>query len=147
MDSRDSRDRDTLRINLKNLAVNNQKPNKACSLEDYIEVDKRYLYFFKNTWIKYTDTTDTNQITYSGGFLIEETPDYISLRNVKGVVIDVEKKGYIFYCKKNSEQYKALQEIQMEREKLNIERQNFIKEKNIFLREKKEFLKKYLKIE
>lgn len=131
---------DVIKINISKLSTTEKKTKT--SLEDYTEIDKNYLYFFKNTWIKYTDTQE--MVVYSGGNLVSIQDGIVVLRNIQGKVMELVVSNYLFYCKSNCEQYKILQEILIEKEKLKIQREEFIKEKNKFLMEKKEFLRKYL---
>lgn len=126
---------ETIKVNLSSVIV--KKNQKHASLQDYIEIPFKYLYFFKNTWIKYTDKQE--MITYSGGNLTSISDDSVILRNIKGDVFELNKEFYIFYCRENAEQYKALKEILIEREKLEIERRILQEEKNTFIKQKREF--------
>lgn len=132
---------DVIKINLSKVVV--KKDTKHTNLEGYIEVNPKYLYFFKNTWIKYTDKQDF--ISYPGGNLLFIENDLVVLKNIKGVVFQLEISNYIFYCRESSEQYKALQEILLEKQKLEIQRIKLQEEKNMFIKEKREFFLKYRK--
>ncbi len=130
---------EVIRINLSK--VSSKKDTKHTTLEGYIEVDSRYLYFFKNTWIKYTDLHDF--VSYSGGNLISIENDLIVLKNIKGTTFQLNTQDYIFYCRESCEQYRALKEILLEKQKLQLERNKFQEERNIFMKEKREFFLKY----
>lgn len=129
----------TIKINLSKVVVKKEK--KHTTLDGYIEINPRYLYFFKNTWIKYTDKQDF--ISYPGGNLFNIESDSLVLKNIKGTVFELTISDYIFYCREASEQYKALQEILLEKEKLELERRKLQEEKNIFTKQKREFFLKY----
>lgn len=116
------------------------KKENSVSMDGYVELDKKYLYFFKNTWIKYTD--NQNCISYSGGNLNSISDYTVVLKNIKGCVKELDIKDYTFYCKESTEQYKALKEILVEKEKINIERNILLHEKNIFMKQKRDFFLK-----
>lgn len=132
---------EVIRINLSKVPV--IKDTKHTNLEGYIEIDSKYLYFFKNTWIKYTDKQDF--ISYSGGNLLSMENDLVVLKNIKGTTFELNIQDYIFYCRESSEQYKALHEILLEKQKLQIQRMKLQEERNIFMKEKREFFLKYKK--
>jgi hypothetical protein len=121
----------------KKIVIGKLESKTAVSFEGYIEIKPEYLYFFKNTWIKYTDKKTS--VPYSGGNLSSIDDDTITLKNIRGSIFELNKKNYIFYCKETSEHYKALKEILIEREKLEIEKRQLREEKNNFIKEKKQF--------
>jgi hypothetical protein len=122
---------ETIKIQLSN--IKSTTSTKNVTLDGYVEIDVKYLNFFKNTWIKYTDKG--NLVSYSGGNLHSLDAQFVVLKNIKGTIFQLEIVDYIFYCKETTEQYKALKEIIIEREKLQIEKNNFMKQKkNFFLK-------------
>lgn len=118
------------------------RDNKPCSsnvvLTDFVEIKSKYLRLLKNTWIKYKDNSGD---FYSGGFLIDVSEDYVSLRNIQQKIFNVEKSTHIFYCKSNTENYLSVQEIIIERQKLSREKFLFNQEKIKFNQYKKEFFR------
>ncbi len=130
---------ETIKINLSKINVKKEK--KHATLEGYIEISPKYLYFFKNTWIKYTDKQDF--VSYPGGNLISIEESLVVLKNIKGTIFELNTDDYIFYCREASEQYKALQEILVEKEKLEIQRLKLQEERNLFIKQKRDFFLKY----
>lgn len=125
---------ETIKVQLSGVKISDTATKKV-TLDGYVEIDTKHLSFFKNTWIKYTDKG--NSISYSGGNLQNIDHCIVVLKNIKGDVFELEIGDYIFYCKESTEQYKALKEIIIEREKLEMERNAFMKQKrNFFLKYK-----------
>lgn len=108
----------------------------SSALTDFVEIKAMYLNLLKGTWIKYKDGVTGDY--YSGGFLINVTDDHIVLRNVQQKIFNVEK-NCVFYCKNNTENYYAVQEIIIERQKLAHERYLLNLEKIKFNEDKKKF--------
>jgi hypothetical protein len=130
---------DTIKISLS--SVLSQPSKKNINLDGYIEIHHKYLNFFKNTWIKYSDKH--NLISYAGGNLYSVENDTVVLKNIKGTVFELKVDEYIFYCKETTEQYKALKNIIIEMEKIDIERRVLQEEKNKFMKQKRDFFLKY----
>lgn len=130
---------DFLKISLKDVQKTPNRP-KNINLDDYIEISSKYIRFFKNCWIKYTDKNSL--ITYQGGFLINSTNDQIVLRNIKQETFELNRKDFIFYCKDTSEQYEIVKELMLEKEKLDRKIHEFNIEKKEFLQQKKIFFSK-----
>lgn len=96
-------------------------------LTEHVEVNKDYLYLFKNVWLKYQEKK-TNEV-FSGGSMIEETRDTVTLRNIQQKTIVLCKIDTVFYCKENNQIYTAVKEIIIERQKLHVERVRLYNEK------------------
>ena len=126
----------TLIISLKDLPRSNKVP-KNINLDEYIEVSTKYIKLLKNCWIKYTDKNSL--VTFQGGFLINFTIDTITLRNIKQEIFELTLFDYIFYCKKENEQYQAVKELIIEKQKLSMQIEEFNKQKREFLEQKKKF--------
>ena len=128
---------EVIRVNLSKVAVKKE----TTKLEGYVEVDPKYLYFFKNTWIKYTDKQDF--VSYPGGNFMSIENDTVVLKNIKGTIFELKIDDYIFYCREACEQYKALQEILLEKQKLEMQRIKLQEERNMFMKEKRDFFLRY----
>ena len=106
--------------------------------EDYVEIFPSYLGIFKNQWIKYT--VISTQESFSGGFLIDVDEDNtVTLRNIKQVTTELPLTACIWYCKKDLEIYKAVQELIIKIQKFEYEKAQFNAERNKFIQEKKDF--------
>lgn len=117
----------------------NGSTQKTSSLDGYVEVNYTHLDFFKGVWIKYS----FNGIVFSGGNVVDCGLNFISLRSVRGDITNLENlEDYIFYCKKDSQNYKVLQAIIIKENKLSIERKKLLRDKNTFEEEKKKFFLK-----
>ena len=127
--------------NIMSIDLREIKPTVNVNLTDFVEIKSKYLRLLKNNWIKYRD--DIGDF-YSGGFLIDITDEYVTLRNIQQKIFTLERDKHVFYCKNNTENYIAAQEIIIERQKLARERFLFNQEKIKFNHEKKEFFKKLL---
>lgn len=126
----------TLKISLIDLPSSKKIP-KNINLDEYIEISVKYIKLLKNCWIKYTDKNSL--VTFQGGFLIGFTVDTITLRNIKQEIFELTLLDYIFYCKKDNEQYQAVKELILEKQKLSTQIEEFNKQKRIFLEQKKKF--------
>lgn len=131
-----------LKISLKDTHSKDKITTKAknINLDEYIEISSKYIKFFKKCWVKYTDKSSL--ITYQGGFLIENIGDEIVLRNIKQEIFELHIEDYIFYCKDDTEQYQAVKELVIEKQKLEKQKEIFNKEKREFLEQKRRFFTK-----
>ena len=126
-----------LTICLKDMTKTSPSKAKNINLDEYIEISSKYIRFFKNCWIKYTDRSSL--VTYQGGFLISCSKNELVLRNIRQYIIELRTKDYIFYCKDDTEQYQTVKELIMEKQKLEKQREIFNKEKKEFLDQKIKF--------
>jgi hypothetical protein len=126
-----------MKIDLRGLRKSESDP-KECSIpDDYVEIVPKYIKVFKGTWIKYTDKPSGK--SYPGGFLIDIDEGKAFLRNIKQQVAQVRINTSLFYCNRELEVYKAVQELIMEWEKLDIERIKLNAEKNKLIDDKRKF--------
>ena len=131
-----------LKISLKDTRTKDKTTVKAknINLDEYIEISSKYIKFFKKCWVKYTDKSSL--ITYQGGFLIEHAGDEIVLRNIRQEIFELRVEDYIFYCKDDTEQYQAVKELIIEKQKLERQKEIFNKEKREFIDQKRRFFTK-----
>ena len=126
---------ETLSIDLREVVP--QKSSNGTVALNFVEMSTKYLKLFKNSWVKYQDRHTLE--VFSGGFLIDLTESHVILRNIQQKVFEIDKREFIFLCKNDTENYKAVQEIIIEKQKLARERFELNKEKAQFLEEKKKF--------
>ncbi len=129
-----------LRINLRDVVVKSTSKNTMPIPEDYVEITPSYMRIFKGCWLKYTNI-DTG-LSYPGGFFIDFQDNIVTLRNIKQQISELNMKEYIFYCKKELEIYKAVQELIIQTQKLEYEKRKFNEERNKFIQDKKNFFLK-----
>lgn len=97
----------------------NNKSNKVY-LEGHIEIKKDCLKYFHGCWIKCIKKS--NGEYNSGGFLTNLSHDTINLRTIQSQdLLNLNINEYKFYVKQNNEQYIAMQQIELEKEKNKIE--------------------------
>ena len=135
---------------------NIQKNKSKQLLENQVEIKNNCLKYFYGCWIKCINKKSGEY--NSGGFLTKIQGNSIYLRNIQSTNIDLLEffiDSNTFYVKKYGEQYIAMQQIELEKErnkillgnnnnklKIIIERESiFEKEKNIFQKEKNDFEK------
>ena len=109
--------------------------------QDYVEIFPSYIKIFKGQWLKYT--VIQTQESFPGGFLIDiDENDTVILRNIKQVITQLPVQDCVWYCKKDLEIYKAVQELILNIQKFENEKRQFNAERNKFIQEKKEFFLK-----
>lgn len=141
--------------------ISNTKKTKNCNLEGQIELKNECLKYFYGCWVKCINKK--NGEYNSGGFLTSLSSSIVKLRSLKSQnLLEFNIDEYCFFVKQNSEQYISMQEIELEKERLNIEstilknkrinlnnfekilinnNKKFKNEKNIFNKVKEKFLK------
>lgn len=134
----------TVKLKLPNSnTVSNSHSNKKILkdiLKDQIELNKDYINLFYGCWIKCVNPKTMEYI--SGGILvnIEDFKNTIILKPINSIEnLEINIKKNILYVKRDTEQYKSMQnfiilknEIIHERELLNLEKKNFkLESKNI----------------
>jgi hypothetical protein len=93
------------------------------SLEDFVEIKSLYLIHLHNSYIKYTDTL-TN-ITNSGGFVVSVNNDSVVLRlpgKKEEQNESIPLNTTIFYVKNTNLNYISIQNLILERNKLDFDR-------------------------
>jgi hypothetical protein len=85
-------------------------------LENYVEIPARYLRFLQGCWVKWKKP---GQNVIAGIVnLVEGTRIFIrQIKNKERIEFDIADNT-LWYCKKDSENYRAILEIQREYEKL-----------------------------
>lgn len=121
----------TISIDKSHTSKNNQQRNKETGgytskelskiLEDQIEIKPKNIKYFYGCWVKCVSLNTKNY--RSGGILVnvDDHNKTVSLRPINpsnGENIIVSMKSNAFYVKKDTEQYKGMQHILTETEKL-----------------------------
>lgn len=102
------------------------KNKKAVVLQDYVEIAPEHLKFLYGCWIKFV-SKDPVQIVNSGGFLSEVSypGNHAFLRVPQNKeIIRAKLSEQVFYCKTDTENYRALQELLLEKSKFKIDLNN-----------------------
>jgi len=145
------------KYNNKNNNNKNKNNNKKITqLENCIEIKSSNIKYFYGCWVKAIHIK--SQEYHSGGFLSRIIEDIIFLRNSHNIEpLSFDTNHFVFYVKKDSEHYLAMQSIELEREETTFhlkqikiklkniqekenELKNFEIEKNNFLKIKNKFL-------
>lgn len=145
-----------IKINLSNSnkssnnTTNNKNNNNIPT--DYVEINYKNLIFLARCWIKYKNIK-TN-IFHSGGMFMSFNDKIVILKTIRGELIECDINNNIFYCKTDTENYKALQEILLEKERIQFEKiklkteikkyyelkKNLLDEQKKFYKEQKDFV-------
>ena len=115
------------------------KTNQKIILQGYIELKNNCLKYFYGTWIKCINKQTRD--CHSGGFLTKiDSSNIVYLRSLQSSdLLEFNSRSYIFFAKENSEQYQAMQKIEIEKDKIRIENNNLQINKNKFEIEKNKF--------
>lgn len=101
----------------------NKKPKTKqnnVNMEGQIEIKKNCLKYFYGCWIKCVKKR-TGEYS-SGGFLTKIVFDTVHLRSLQSSeLLEFSLTDYNFFAKQNSEQYIAMQNIEIEKEKISID--------------------------
>lgn len=122
------------------IKLNSLKSNNLPS--EYVEIYKpnENMRFLLGSWLRIKDK-DT-LVNSSGGFLINIEGNLVTLRNKTNMEIDIKK--HFFYIKKDNQQYIALKELLLEKQKFSHEKEIFEKEKKDFESVSQKFYKLFL---
>jgi hypothetical protein len=121
---------------IKNNSSKNTKKRQISQLENCIEIKTSNIKYFYGCWIKAIHIN--TQEYFSGGFLTKILETFVFLRNAHNIEpISFNTDNFIFFVKKDSEHYLAMQGIELEREETKLYlKQIKIKLKNIQEKEK-----------
>lgn len=121
---------------------NNQGKVENIKLDGQIELKNDCLKYFHGCWIKAIKkrTREFN----SGGFLTKIEYGIAYLRPIQGEPIELQIDAYKFFVKQGNEQYIAMQQIELEKEKNKLH-SRIIKQKNKELNEQQTVYKNNLK--
>ena len=114
----------SIKIPLKSCLKQNKKvksKQNTVNLDGQIEIKKDCLKYFYGCWIKCVKrkTGEYN----SGGFLTKIVYDTIYLRSLQSSeLVEFSINDYNFFAKQNSEQYLAMQNIELEKERICLEK-------------------------
>lgn len=105
----------TVRIEPKSSRYHNNGKSENLKLEGQIELKNDCLKYFHGCWIKAIKrrTREFN----SGGFLTKIEYGIAYLRPIQGDIIELQIDAYKFFVKQGNEQYLAMQQIELEKEK------------------------------
>lgn len=119
--------------------VNKPKNNIQAIDEAYVEIKPENLKYMYGSWIRYADKENVEMI-HPGGKLVELSfeGNQLFLRTIKGEFTQLKLTKNIFYCKNDSESYRAMKELIHSYERLEHEKKLFeIQKKEFDLRKKK----------
>ncbi|HEY9706045.1 MAG TPA: hypothetical protein V6C58_26655 [Allocoleopsis sp.] len=114
-------------------------------LEDHVQVYPENLKYLYGTWIKCVCKTISEQSMLPGGFLssIDLIQKKVYLRHPKILELsEIDMHTHSFYVNKNNENYKALKEIEIEKQKLENDKKILHKQK-IITRKQMESLSRF----
>lgn len=101
-----------------NKKLSNKKPKT--NLEGQIELKRNCIKYFHGCWVKCIKKS--NGEYNSGGFLTKLTYDIVYLRNIQSsTLLEFSINDYKFYVKQDSEHYIAMQQIELEKERIKFE--------------------------
>ena len=107
----------TVKIKSNKPRYNQKGTSNNKNLEDQVEIQDEYLKFFYNCWVKCINKTSKKYD--SGGLLVSIKNNIVFLRSLHDQVLkEFYTDNTVFFVKKTTENYKAMQEIQMEKEKM-----------------------------